>query len=77
MNTEIKIRSLILRHTALCYSEWIEHSRLITDAMSRIEIEYIELTGYEIRNNPEHKRLLENYDKILQHETIQKKTQKV
>jgi hypothetical protein len=65
METEKKIKDLIKRHANLMYSNYINHIRLKQEAIDRIEQEYILLTGYEIRDNDEHKKLVADYDKRL------------
>lgn len=66
--TEQRIVELIKRHAFLSYSNWINNSRLTSEAIDRIEQEYIMLTGYEIKDNPEHQKLLEYYDNELKKE---------
>lgn len=66
--TEQKIAELIKRHAFLSYSNIKSHSRTLDEAIGRIEQEYIILTGYEIKDNPEHQKLLESYDNKLNKE---------
>ena len=69
--TEQKMKDLIQRHAFLLYSNYKNHSRLTSESIDRIEREYIILTGYEIRDNPEHRKLIDQYEKNLQgHETV-------
>lgn len=69
-NADEKISDLIKRHAFLRYSSYKDDSRVIRDAMDRIEREYIVLTGYEIAENEEHKKLLIEYNQKLKNEGL-------
>lgn len=66
--TEQRIAELIKRHAFLRYSNTKSHSRTLDEAIGRIEQEYIMFTGYEIKDNSEHQKLLEYYDNELNKE---------
>lgn len=62
---EIKIKTLIKRYVDLRYANYKNPTRLLNEATDRVQRDYIMLTGHEIENNPEVKRLLKEKDKQL------------
>lgn len=67
-NEDKQIKDLIIGCAFLKYSNYKKDSRITREAIDRMEQEYIELTGYEIKDNDEYKKLLSNYDKQLRQE---------
>lgn len=59
-----KIKTLIIRHVNLLYQNNKKYSSIIAQAIDRIEQEYILLTGYEIRDNKEHKKLINKFKNL-------------
>lgn len=62
---ETKIKNLVFRHVFLTCENYLEHRRTFTEAIDRIEREYIVLTGFEIKNNPAHTELLKKRCEFL------------
>jgi len=60
---EAKIKLLLTRHAILTKSNEINYTRLKFDAINRIEKQYKELTGYELKENSGYQIALDECEK--------------